>query len=757
MLSIQNLKISKFLALNRSRNLINIWLVINIVLLILIIYFLYFLFNQQNLLENSGRIISSEINNMKEYRIISYKMSQKGNFDKISGIQSDEAPRDYLSQNIIRSRETIAEVHNRLKFHKIQWKENYNALFIDYENLQKENELLIEYLTQLGDEEAGIYAKLNQAASDFRSKYQHASSGISSVSSFEKIFTIVELLKNHRDENLIYEVQEKIDEIFEQLNHQNPDSSNYMIARVGDALGGVKLAFQEYARKLFEIGLSSEKGLTQKLNDRYDKIDYRLKTSLDLIYAERSARNLSSFVFLIVLILILLAFNIGSFYFYSKRESGFKRLSHDYLKSLEKGKFYQFNKNQLPEGLGRLVEIMEDFAAKYINAANTLASISGGNVKTEINRDEHFEGFYPLFIKLKKNIEDLNLKLRDEKSSHSELVWIKKGIDKLTEVMRQEYENPLLHANEIINMLVAYLDVPIGAIYLMKEENGEKFVELASAFAFGKEKQLYRKLAFGEGIVGTAAAERKTYNITNVPGDYFNIVSAFGETKPKNVVVSPIKLGDEIYGVIELASLSRFKPEEIVFIEEVCKTVAYSFAISKVYVDTLSMFENSNLQIAQLESENQLLINDYDDLKKTYKEHVLKSGDNEFLVSRFNELSVRLTLDLDGNILEINPRFEMIFKTDRMKFIQTNYRDYLSAASFSGDLDFEYFWKEIRAGITLDIEFGLTIAGIDYWFKQYFYPVKDEAGRVKKIQVIGFDITDKVRLERELAGLKDQI
>ena len=344
---------------------------------------------------------------------------------------------------------------------------------------------------------------------------------------------------------------------------------------------------------------------------------------------------------------------------------------------------------------------------------------------------------------------------RQEKKQHEELVWIKTGIDRLTDVMRREYENPLLHANEIINMLVAYLNIPVGAIYLVKEENHAKYVEMASAFAYGKEKQLYKKLAFGEGIVGTAASERKTYNITNVPHNYFNIVSALGETKPKNVVVSPIKLGEEIYGVIELASLSKFKDEEVKFVEEVCKTVAYSFAISKVYIDTLTLFENSNLQIAELESENQLLMNDYNDLNKSYKELALKSTDNEFLVSRLNELAIRLLLDLDGNILAINPRFELIFRADKMKFIQTNYRDYLTNAKFVGELDFEYFWKEIRAGINLDMEFSLLIAGNEFWFKQYFYPVKDEMGRVKKIQVIGFDITDKIKLQQELSSIKN--
>jgi PAS domain-containing protein len=335
------------------------------------------------------------------------------------------------------------------------------------------------------------------------------------------------------------------------------------------------------------------------------------------------------------------------------------------------------------------------------------------------------------------------------------MLWIKSGIDKLTEVMRRQYDNPLLHANEIINMLIDYLKVPLGAIYLIAEENGVRYVELASAFAYGREKQFYKKMVVGEGIVGASASEKKTLNITNIPENYFSIISGFGETKPKNIIASPIKLNEEIFGVIELASLVRFTNDEISFIEEVCKTVAYSFAISRVYMDTLSQFENSNLQIAELETENESLKNDYEDINQSYKNLVIKSADNDFLVSKLNELAIRISLDIDGNILEVNSKFEQMFMADRKKFILSNYRDYMNEAIFNENIDFEYFWKDIRAGIQLEMESGITVSNQEYWLKQQFFPFKDDLGRVKKIHVIAFDITTEVKNRKELESLRN--
>jgi PAS domain-containing protein len=168
----------------------------------------------------------------------------------------------------------------------------------------------------------------------------------------------------------------------------------------------------------------------------------------------------------------------------------------------------------------------------------------------------------------------------------------------------------------------------------------------------------------------------------------------------------------------------------------------------------LSQFESSNLQIAELEAENESLKNDYEDINNDLKILTSKSFDNDFMVARLNDISIRLTLDIDGNILEVNSRFEHLFRADRKKFIQSNYRDYMADASFTENIDFEYFWKDIRAGMQQEIETGIMIANQEYWLKQYFFPVKDDLGRVKKIQVISFDITDNIKNKKDLNNQK---
>jgi PAS domain-containing protein len=747
-------KILTRFSLRTNTNLFIASVLVNALLLIVILLALIYLFNQRGSLDKLGSEIASEIISLEHIRSSASHRIITRNPEKNSDTNPLVTSNPDVLTKIEQSRDKFKKIYEESVISDLVFSENIRALFIDYESLLKEYQLFEEYLMQLGNNETGLYMTLMSALDDFKSKSVPVEHIVQTSAKTEELSFTISMLSPAVSQNLIYHTESVLNQMVQQLSLLNKDSSNYMIVRVADSFENVNKAFQQYARKILEIGYWPNKGLLNKLYVRTNKIEQRLNDSMQIIQEQKAYRNNTAIVFLISLIVVLPFLNLMLIYFFMKREKGYREIFEKYILQLEKGMHLDLRKDEVLPDIYPLVEKFKDFAIKFENAENVLTKLAKGVIYSDFAKQPHFEVFKQGFNQLKGLLEDLNKQIAREKDAQKEMIWIKNGIDRLTEVMRQEYDNPLLHANEIINMLVDYLQVPIGAIYLAGEENNAKFVEMASAFAYGREKQLYKKVAFGEGIVGIAASEQKTMVINNIPENYFTIISGFGETRPRSILVSPIKLNRNIYGVIELASLSKFKDDEVKFIEEVCKTIAFSFAISKTYIDTVALFENSNLQIAELEAENESLRNDYEDITISYKELNSKAENNEFLVARLNELCIRATLDIDGNITEVNSRFELLYKADRSKFILTNYRDYMAGAKFSQDIDFEYFWKDIRAGMQNEIETGVQIAGDEYWLRQYFYPVKDSKGRVKKIQMIAFDITELFSLRKEAGNLK---
>lgn len=85
-----------------------------------------------------------------------------------------------------------------------------------------------------------------------------------------------------------------------------------------------------------------------------------------------------------------------------------------------------------------------------------------------------------------------------------------------------------------------------------------------------------KQIFSGEGLVGRAFQEGETIFLTDIPEDYIKIKSGLGENKPKNLLIVPLKVNEEINGIIEIASLKEILPHQIEFTEKICNSIASS-------------------------------------------------------------------------------------------------------------------------------------------------------------------------------------
>jgi len=740
------------ISLRKIRHLYLIYGVLNILLIVIIILSSYYLYKKQITLYQFESTISSELMNLSAYKSMSYDFVLSPEFDDdfyIKGV--DDKSLEFLNQ-INNSKLQISYIEKNSKINDLHYIENIQGLLSDLEILKSENTLLFDYIRKIGNNEHGAILKLNNAVSDLELKLNTLPKSQLIKEEIDQSMFLILLFTRNREEIVFREIETRLSKIKSQLSLSDSISNNYMSIRISDSFQNFESNFRELARTVLEIGLSKKSGLLLIIDDRYSKTKLRLEESLRLLQLEKNTIEIRALLVLIVMFLFVVALNFASALYFIQHSRNFTTAVNIHFNALNKGEFVKIDRKKVTDEVLDLIAGLESFSNKFINSGKCLNSLSSESLSQELDKNNILELFYPAILKIKQKFEEYKTLIKEERKKQFEIQWIKEGIDKLTEVMRQEFDNPLLHSNKIIYTLIQYLNIPMGAIYHLRDEDGIKYIEMVASFAYGKEKQLYKKIEIGEGIVGSAASEKKTLNLTNVPDGYFNIVSGFSESKPKNILVSPIKLNDEIYGVIELASLSRFKDEEIQFVEEVCKAVAYSFAISKVYMDTLFLFESANLEIAQLKSENESLLSDNEESKINYKQLKERGIDNEYILDKLNEFAIMINLDLDGNILEVNSRFEQFFNADKKKFVHSNYREYMM--DFIDDFDFENIWRILRAGMQHELDQKVIIGNQEYWLNQHYFPMKDQKGRVKGIKIMAFDITDKMRLESQLIDLK---
>src|SRR6185369_7331571 len=148
---------------------------------------------------------------------------------------------------------------------------------------------------------------------------------------------------------------------------------------------------------------------------------------------------------------------------------------------------------------------------------------------------------------------------------------------KFGEILRTNNTDLSKLADEIVSNLVKYLKANQGAIYIIDdadETEGEPTMSMTACYAWDKKKFLNHKIHRGEGMAGQAWQEGDIVYLTEVPQDYIRIVSGLGDANPTSVLIVPLKVNDQIFGVVEIASFNVFQDYEMEFVQKIAESIA---------------------------------------------------------------------------------------------------------------------------------------------------------------------------------------
>jgi large-conductance mechanosensitive channel len=118
--------------------------------------------------------------------------------------------------------------------------------------------------------------------------------------------------------------------------------------------------------------------------------------------------------------------------------------------------------------------------------------------------------------------------------------------------------------NRLLSFLCNEVDASTGALYLTKESEGRRIQEYVAGYAFYLPDSGKLSYEFGEGLVGQSAKSGQDIIINNdVPQGYIKVISGLGEGTPNNLMIIPIKTGDTVNGILEIAGFKTFMQREL--------------------------------------------------------------------------------------------------------------------------------------------------------------------------------------------------
>jgi GAF domain-containing protein len=146
-------------------------------------------------------------------------------------------------------------------------------------------------------------------------------------------------------------------------------------------------------------------------------------------------------------------------------------------------------------------------------------------------------------------------------------------------------------------------------------------------FAFDTKKFEKQKVRLGEGILGQTFLEKETTILNEIPEEYIRITSGLGGANPKALVMVPLKVDKEVYGIVELASFRNYQQYEIEFVERLAETIASTLASVKAAQKNRTLIEQFQQQTEIMRAQEEEMRQNMEELQATQEEMARKERD----------------------------------------------------------------------------------------------------------------------------------
>ena len=550
-------------------------------------------------------------------------------------------------------------------------------------------------------------------------------SKISILTDEAKVQTIVSVKK---DKATVLLKLQKLEELIKQIN-QIDETIGYSTTE--GVSGTLKITADNYHNQAF---------LFKKLIER--KIDSAVKWAYIWVIA----------VFVLLILTLALLFDTIN----KQIHKPLRKLTN-FLEQLVKGKLPEKLRLKGNDEISVMARNLNDLTAGLRLKAEFAMEIGKRNQNTVFQTLSDDDILGNALIEMEKSLRKADLEDQKYKTEEKKRIWTNEGLARFGEILRSHNNDINVLADEVTQNLVKYLDAIQGALYFYNDDDPQNIhLDIAAAFAYDRKKFLSTSIALGEGLVGTVAVEKEKLFITDVPEDYFTIKSGLGDAPPRSILIMPLKLEDEMLGVVELASYNIFQPHEIDFVEKIGLTIASTITSVKINARTAQLLEQSQKQAEDMAEQEEEMRQNMEELRTTQEDFGRREAELQGLFTAVKNNALLLTIDKEGVIIEVNDSLINTLRSKPEDIIGRNYRDF-SVLSKNGH-EYDSFFNNLFNGESQVIVEKIRLSNAkDLYLEQHFTPIADLHGVYTKAICFSNNITEQKMLENKLELQKKEI
>lgn len=411
------------------------------------------------------------------------------------------------------------------------------------------------------------------------------------------------------------------------------------------------------------------------------------------------------------------------------------------LKNLAEGNIDESNKIQVNtnDELSDIANSTNDLIDSMMQTVKFTTEVGKGNTSIDLKAKSENDLLGISLLNMKQNLEEAKRLEAIRKIEDEKINWATHGVALFGELLRHHETNLEDFSYHILSNLIEYIKADVGGLFLINDhENGDRNIDLMACYAYDRRKYDEKSLMIGEGLVGRCVQENETIFITDVPESYITIGSGLGENKPSCILIVPLKLNDEVYGVLELASFEVFEKHVIDFVEKIGVTIASTISTTRINIKTQQLLEASKFQAEELSAQEEEMRQNMEELLATQEEAARKSREIENLLDSLSSASNIIEYDMEGYVIVANDSVLNHLGMRRENLIGLNVKEIDSYVS----KHFNEFWNSLKRSIPAKIKSELSVGNSSVVFFQTFIPIADEDEKVYKVMVIGQNIDD---------------
>jgi len=427
-------------------------------------------------------------------------------------------------------------------------------------------------------------------------------------------------------------LQKHLDAQFKEKTESTTDSTGRVVYGGSDSESvSVDEDYQNYVDELKSVQKKNYQAIT-RLFGEVDKVMTILELKANGIIAEAveasavtsraNIRTLVIFLLIGIVVSMVLAMYISGLIV--KPLEGLMK----YSKRLSEGELPEFKGEVYNDEVGQTAYSIQQLTIGLQKTSEFAHAIGQGDFSSNYQPLSDKDVLGNSLLNMRKSLQNAAKEEKKRKSEDIQRNWTTEGQALFAEILRHHTDDIRELSDDIVVNLVKYIKANQGGIFIYQDTDpNDIYLELLSAYAYNRKKFIKRRINLGEGLVGACAQEKYTIYLTDIPDDYIEIESGIGSANPKSLLIVPLKIENDILGVIELASFNEMKDYEIELVEKIAESIAATLSTTRINTRTAELLEQSNMKTQAMKDQEEEMKQTIEELQATQEDSMKREDD----------------------------------------------------------------------------------------------------------------------------------